>query len=52
MPPVADRTYALDAQLRKREGLPIVGDTTLLLDGTGSVTGPAGTDQVTITALE
>lgn len=52
VPHVVDRTYTLDAQLRKREGIPIIGGTTLLLDGTGSVTGPAGTDQVTITALE
>lgn len=44
--------YALDAQLRQREGMPIFGSTTSIVDGDGSVTGPAGTDTLVVTALE
>ncbi len=45
-------TASLDVRLKLREGLPILGGTTLILDGTGESTRPAGTDRVTSTALE
>jgi hypothetical protein len=52
VPARLDHTYALNARVAQREGGPIFGGTTLLIDASGTVTGPAGTDAVTITGLE
>ncbi len=52
VPAHLDHTYLLNARVASREGPPIIGGTTLIIDGTGSITGPAGTDTVTVTLLE
>jgi hypothetical protein len=44
-------TYTVNGSVAVREGLPIIGGTTLLLDGPASVSGPEGKDTVTLTAL-
>lgn len=41
---VGERTFALDAHVGVRRGLPIIGSTTILLDGTGSLAGSERTD--------
>lgn len=52
VPKSTTHTYALDALLRRREGMPIFGSPTSIIDGDGTLTGPAGADTVVITALE
>lgn len=52
LPKHADVNVKLDAHVAKRDGLPIIGETTLIVDGTGSATGPGGTDRVTFTGLQ
>lgn len=42
-------TFRVDGRVAKRDGLPLVGGTELRLDGTGALTGPAGTDTLTLT---
>jgi hypothetical protein len=44
-------TYLVDGRVGVRNGLPLIGGTTLVLDGPASVSGPEGKDQVTLTAL-
>jgi hypothetical protein len=44
-------TYSVDGRVGVRDGLPILGGTTLVLDGPASVSGPEGQDTVTLTAL-
>lgn len=45
-------TFRVDGRVAAREGLPVIGGTTLLLDGEGEVTHPDGADRVTFTGLE
>jgi len=45
-------SYHLDGVLKQRPGLPLVGGTTLILDGTASLTTTAGVDRVTFYELE
>ena len=44
-------TYFVDGRVGVRDGVPLIGGTTLVLDGPASVSGPEGQDQVTLTAL-
>ncbi|MBN8230372.1 hypothetical protein JYK02_22945 [Corallococcus macrosporus] len=44
-------SFHIDSRVGKREGLPIIGGTTLLFDGPGELTGPSGTDRITFTSL-
>lgn len=52
LPGRAGSTYRVDGSVGLREGVPLFGDTSLVLDGPGEVTGPLGTDRVTFTTLE
>ncbi|MSP17506.1 MAG: hypothetical protein EXR73_13020 [Myxococcales bacterium] len=49
---LATATVELDAQVAKRDGIPVIGSTTLLLDGTGTLTGADGLDSLTCTGVE
>ena len=51
LPGKADYTYRVDARVGKRDGLPIIGGTSLVFDGPGQVTGPEGTTRLTFTGL-
>jgi hypothetical protein len=51
LPGRAGHTFRVDGQVGMREGLPILGGTSLVLNGPGEVYGPAGTDRVTLTEL-
>jgi hypothetical protein len=44
-------TFHVDGRVGLREGLPLIGSTSLLLNGPGELTGPAGTDRVTLTSV-
>jgi hypothetical protein len=44
-------TYSVDGRVAVREGPPLIGGTTLILDGPAQVSGPEGNDTVTLTAL-
>lgn len=48
----ADGTWSTDTMVGLREGAPLIGGTTLVLNGTTKVTRGAGTDSVTMTGLE
>ncbi|RKG71417.1 hypothetical protein [Corallococcus terminator] len=52
VPGRAGHTFHVNSQVGKREGLPIIGGTSLIFDGPGELTGPAGTDRITLTGLE
>ena len=43
--------YVVDAQVQKRDGVPLLGSDTLVLDGGGRLTQEAGADALTLTAL-
>lgn len=45
-------SYHLDGVLKQRPGLPLIGGTTLILDGTAELTTSAGVDRVTFYELE
>jgi hypothetical protein len=51
VPGVAGTTFAIDASVAKRDGIPVIGGTTLILDGTGALTTGARTVTVTATGL-
>lgn len=42
-------TFHLDGRVGLRGGVPLIGGTSLLLNGPGELTGPAGTDRLTLT---
>ncbi|RKH40734.1 hypothetical protein [Corallococcus sicarius] len=44
-------TFHVNSRVGKREGLPIIGGTSLVFDGPGELTGPMGTDRVTFSSL-
>ncbi len=48
----ADRSFSIDATVTMRDGVPVLRGATLAVDGTASVTGFIGTDEVTMEALE
>ncbi|RKH11037.1 hypothetical protein D7Y13_06615 [Corallococcus praedator] len=52
VPGRAGHTFRVNSKVGKREGLPIIGGTSLIFDGPGELTGPAGTDRFTLTGLE
>jgi hypothetical protein len=52
LPGRSDNLYSVDGRVGMREGLPLIGGTTLVFDGPGEVSGPLGTDRVTFTGLE
>jgi hypothetical protein len=52
LPGRAGNTYYVNARVGLREGLPIIGHTTVVFDGPGEVSGPLGTDRVTFTSLK
>ncbi|MDF1564870.1 MAG: hypothetical protein P1V51_17640 [Deltaproteobacteria bacterium] len=52
VPGQSGRSFTLDATVASRSGPPVIGGTTLLIDGTGTLEGPAGTDSLTATTLE
>jgi hypothetical protein len=52
LPGRSGSNYHVDGRVGMRDGLPIIGGTTLVLDGPGEVSGPLGTDRITFTALE
>ncbi|WP_233610072.1 MULTISPECIES: hypothetical protein [Corallococcus] len=47
-----DHTFHINSTVGKRDGLPIIGGTSLVFDGPGELTGPSGTDRITVTSLE
>lgn len=51
VPDSGGRTFRVDGRVAKREGLPLIGGTELRLDGTGTLTGPAGEDRLTLTGV-
>ncbi len=51
LPSKVDQTFKVDGRVAKRDGLPVIGGTTLILDGPGEVTHAAGTDRATFTEL-
>ncbi|MCY1036731.1 hypothetical protein OV207_35170 [Corallococcus sp. BB11-1] len=52
VPGRAGHSFHVVSNVGKREGLPIIGGTSLVFDGPGELTGPSGTDRITFTALE
>lgn len=46
-----EHTFHINSSVGKRDGLPIIGGTTLVFDGPGELTGPNGTDRITLTSL-
>jgi hypothetical protein len=51
VPHRAEHAFHINSTVGKRNGLPIIGGTSLVFDGPGELTGPSGTDRVTLTAL-
>lgn len=47
-----ETTFTLDGHVAKRDGVPVIGGTTLILDATGTVTDASGTDDLTLISLE
>lgn len=52
LPEKSGYTYKVDGRVGKRDGLPVIGGTSLVLHGPGELTGPQGTDRATFTELE
>ncbi|KFE67822.1 hypothetical protein [Hyalangium minutum] len=52
LPKKPEYTFRVDGQVGKRDGVPIFGSTSLVLNGPGEVTGPNGTGRLTLTELE
>ncbi|MFP2907680.1 hypothetical protein ACLESD_22050 [Pyxidicoccus sp. 3LFB2] len=46
-----DHTFHIDGRVGMRSGVPIIGGSELVLDGPGELTGPEGTDRLTLTSL-
>ncbi|MFL5343904.1 MAG: hypothetical protein ACJ8AT_03890 [Hyalangium sp.] len=44
--------YRVDGRVGMRDGLPVIGGTSLVFNGPGELTGPEGTHRVTFTELE
>lgn len=51
-PLTGDYAFKVDLHVGKRGGLPVFGGTSLLVDGTGALIRAAGSDQLTLTAIE
>ncbi|MDY7229087.1 hypothetical protein [Hyalangium rubrum] len=51
VPTQPDYTYKVDGQVGQRDGLPLIGGTSLVLNGPGELTGPSGTHRLTLTEL-
>lgn len=45
-------TFHANNRVSLRDGVPLIGSTSLVFDGPGEVTGPEGTDRFTLTELE
>ncbi|WP_239469992.1 hypothetical protein [Archangium violaceum] len=52
LPGRANSSYSVNANVGVRDGVPIIGGTTLVLNGPGEVTGTLGTDRVTFSELQ
>lgn len=52
LPRRPEYTYRVDGQLGVREGAPVIGGTTLVFNGPGEFSGPAGENRLTFTELE
>jgi hypothetical protein len=52
MPDASGNRYSVDASVAQRGGLPLIGGTRLVLDGSGDVTGPQGTDRTSFEELD
>jgi hypothetical protein len=52
VPQRPDHAYRVDGRLGKRDGIPILGGTSLVFNGPGELTGPEGTSRLTLTELE
>ncbi|WP_257454529.1 hypothetical protein [Archangium lipolyticum] len=52
LPGRASSSYSVNANVGVRDGVPIFGGTTLVLNGPGEVTGSLGTDRVTFSELQ
>ncbi|PTL79332.1 hypothetical protein [Vitiosangium sp. GDMCC 1.1324] len=52
LPDRAGSSYRVDGRVGLREGLPLIGGTTLVFDGPAEVSGPLGTDRITFTGLQ
>ncbi len=44
-------SFHIDGRVGLRSGLPVIGGSELVLDGPGELTGPEGTDRLTLTSL-
>lgn len=51
LPNHPEKGFKLDGVVAKRDGLPVIGGTTLILDGPGEVRHPDGVDRATFTGL-
>lgn len=52
LPQHPEYTFRMDGQVGKRDGVPVIGGTSLVLNGPGEITGPQGTGRLTFTELE
>jgi hypothetical protein len=52
LPKNPEYTYKVDGRVGKRDGLPVIGGTSLVFNGPGELTGPEGTNRLTFTELE
>lgn len=52
LPKNPEYTYKVDGRVGKRDGLPVIGGTSLVLNGPGELGGPEGTSRLTFTELE
>jgi hypothetical protein len=52
LPKNPEYTYKVDGRVGKRDGLPVIGGTSLVFNGPGELTGPVGTSRLTFTELE
>jgi hypothetical protein len=46
-----DHTFHIDGRVGLRGGVPVIGGSEMVLDGPGTLTGPDGTDRLTLTSL-
>ncbi|WP_224241543.1 hypothetical protein [Hyalangium gracile] len=52
LPRRPEYSYRVDGRVGKRDGPPLIGSSSLVLDGPGEFTGPSGTNRLTFTGLE
>jgi hypothetical protein len=52
LPRRPEYAYRVDGRVGKRDGLPVIGGTSLVFTGPGELTGPEGTHRLTFTELE